>query len=373
MIRWKVVAPLAALALSVGITALVGNDHTTASAGVDPVQSTVPLEQAPPESAAAALAVTKVPLSKTYSVGMQGDEVKTIQQRLLDLHFDPGDPDGIFGEKTQQAVWAFRLLVMDAKPGANLSSAVTAEVWDRMQDPLGWTPQRTGDTSTHLEVFLDKQVAVVVTDGYARLVTHISSGSGKEWCNARRSAPDETTTTLAPGQKPTLYCNKSITPAGKYRFRLKYPGMFQGYYGDLVNPVFFNGGIAVHGFDPVPPYPASHGCIRIPNHIAAYFQSLVHVNDQVYVFDGVNDPDQLGAVPSPADSIETTTTVKGATTTAASTTVPATTVKPGSPPTATTTATTTTKSPSTTTSATTAKPGGTTIGPSPTTAGPTTT
>ena len=345
MIRWKFVAPLVSLTLAVGITALVGSDKTKSAAGADPVQSIVPVENAPVDSAVEApTVVAKVPLSKTYSLGMQGDEVKTIQQRLLDLHFDPGDPDGIFGEKTQQAVWAFRLLVMDAKPGANLSSAVTAEVWDRMQDPLGWTPQRKGDTSTHLEVFLDKQVAVVVTDGYARLVTHISSGSGKEWCNARRSAPDAPTTTLAPDAKPVLYCNKSITPAGRYRFRLKYPGMFQGFYGDLVNPVFFNGGIAVHGFDPVPPYPASHGCIRIPNHIAAYFQSLVHVGDQVYVFDGVNDPDQLGAVPSPADSIETTTTVKGATTvpSTVATTVAPTTTKPSTP-------TATTKAPGTST------------------------
>ena len=369
--RWKVVAPLMALTLAVGITALVGSDKKNSAAGAsDPVQSTVPVQEAPADSAVEAPAiVAKVALSKTYSLGMQGDEVKTIQQRLLDLHFDPGDPDGIFGEKTQQAVWAFRLLVMDAKPSANLSSAVTAEIWDRMQDPLGWTPQRKGDTPTHLEVFLDKQVAVVVTDGYARLVTHISSGSGKDWCNARRSAPDESTTTLAPGAKPVLYCNKSITPAGRYRFRLRYPGMFQGFYGDLVNPVFFNGGIAVHGFDPVPPYPASHGCIRIPNHIAAYFQSLVHVGDQVYVFDGVNDPDKLGAVPSPADSIETTTTVKGATTVATTTSVVASTTKPSTP---TATSTATTKSPATTAAPTTAaKP--TTTGAPPTTGGPTTT
>jgi lipoprotein-anchoring transpeptidase ErfK/SrfK len=32
----------------------------------------------------------------------------------------------------------------------------------------------------------------------------------------------------------------------------------------MVDSSFFNGGDAIHGYNPVPPYPASHGCLRVP-------------------------------------------------------------------------------------------------------------
>jgi lipoprotein-anchoring transpeptidase ErfK/SrfK len=35
--------------------------------------------------------------------------------------------------------------------------------------------------------------------------------------------------------------------------------------GDMWRPKYFNGGIAVHGSPSVPPYPASHGCVRVSN------------------------------------------------------------------------------------------------------------
>ena len=56
--------------------------------------------------------------------------------------------------------------------------------------------------------------------------------------------------------------------------------------GALYNPFYFNKGIAVHGYQSVPPTPASHGCSRIPMHIAEYFHTLVHQGDPVYVDGG---------------------------------------------------------------------------------------
>ena len=49
---------------------------------------------------------------------------------------------------------------------------------------------------------------------------------------------------------------------GKYRFYRKSPGYnAKGMYYSS----YFVGGYAIHGFDPVPTYPASHGCLRIPD------------------------------------------------------------------------------------------------------------
>jgi hypothetical protein len=66
------------------------------------------------------------------------------------------------------------------------------------------------------------------------------------------------------------------------------------------NPYYFNGGIAIHGLDSVPNYPASHGCARIPMHIASYFPTLVTVGESVYVVGTAMKPGNgyIGPVPS---------------------------------------------------------------------------
>jgi lipoprotein-anchoring transpeptidase ErfK/SrfK len=300
-------------------------------------------------------------LTRTLTRGDTGDDVRRLQHRLKDLAFDPGTIDGVYGETTAQAVWAYKALIEAERWNKDLSSKVTAGVWDRMQDPLGWTPRKTGRTPRHVEVLLPEQVLVLVSDGQIRLITHVSTGSGKHWCLTRRpppKSPNDTSNATAP---PERYCGDSITPAGSYTIWAKRTGIFQGYYGDLYNATFFNGGLAIHGFDSVPYYPDSHGCVRIPNHVADYFQSLVRVGDQVFVFDGEHDPEALGPVPPPEDvastttAPSTTTTVKPSTTTA-TTTAATTTAK------ATTTATTPTATGATTVvatpaSVTTAPPG----------------
>jgi hypothetical protein len=91
--------------------------------------------------------------------------------------------------------------------------------------------------------------------------------------------------------------------------------------------VYFNYGIAVHGMTSVPNYPASHGCVRIPMQIADYFPSLVKNGDQVFVFDGVKEPEAYGAQPPPFDQPDpnattTTTTIAPTTTAKATTTAP---------------------------------------------------
>jgi hypothetical protein len=47
----------------------------------------------------------------------------------------------------------------------------------------------------------------------------------------------------------------------------------------MYNPVFFNfDGDAIHGDTDVPDEPVSHGCVRIPMDVAAFFHTLVTVN-----------------------------------------------------------------------------------------------
>jgi hypothetical protein len=234
---------------------------------------------------------------------------------------------------------------------------ITPADWDHMQDAVTVTPRRPQASATHLEVYLPQQVAVLFQNDKARLITHISSGSGKEWCEQG-------------------YCSVADTPGGTFKFGRRVDGWDESILGQMFNPVYFNYGEAVHGAYNVPLYPASHGCIRLPMHIAQYFPSLVKRGDEVFIWDGVKEPEAYGAQPPPFNTKDpnatttttaastttttapkattttvagaTTTTVAGATTAAKSAATTTTTAKPVAP---TTTAAAATTAPATTTTA----------------------
>ena len=260
---------------------------------------------------------TSLALSHTLARGNAGRDVEILQDRLRALGFDPGPTDGVFGPATEQSVWAFEKLVL-ATPRAEVTGAVTADVWAAMSAAIIVAPPRQL-SGTHLEVYLPEQVAVLFENGEPRLITHISSGDGEDWCETVTVDNDDGT------QTTKGICGTSLTPGGVYRVEREVEGWKNAALGQLFNPVFFNFGIAVHGAYNVPSYPASHGCVRIPLHIAEYFPSLVDVGDPVYVFDGVKEPEEYGAqlpIFDRADpNFTTTTTVLSTTTTTPTTSV----------------------------------------------------
>jgi hypothetical protein len=191
-------------------------------------------------------------------------------------------------------------------------------------------------------------------DFQVRLVTMISTGSGVEYCYD------------SPKVDPThRLCEIAGTPSGRFTYYEKFAGVQDGDLGTLYNPVYFNGGIAVHGADHVSLTRQSFGCINIPMHIADYFPSLVSLGDAVYVDGG--DPAPVlsdtpvqsapgtiappGTVVGPDPSADSTTTTAPADTT---TSAPADTTTTTTPDTTTTTTpdTTTTTTPDTTTTTT---------------------
>jgi peptidoglycan hydrolase-like protein with peptidoglycan-binding domain len=310
-------------------------------------------------------AVPKTTLSQTIGKGNAGEDVKKVQQRLTDLGFAPGPIDGSFGSGTQQAVWAYEKLILQT-PRANAKGRVTNEMWQAMQDNITIPPRRpTGAGSTHVEIYVPEEVLIVFKDDAPELIAHISTGeqnpdgTPKKWC-------DTLTYDTGPNGEPLdepvtkQECADAKTPGGVFRFTRRYEGKRVGPLGGMMNPVYFNYGIAVHGADNVPLEPASHGCVRLNQTIAKVFPSMVSKGDLVYVWgqDG-KQPEQY----SRADSLpsfnyanpDATTTTSSTTTTVPRTTVPAptTTAKTATTPPATTTApavTTTTPNATSTTS-----------------------
>jgi len=288
--------------------------------------------------------VTKLPLTQTYGRGSAGPEIKLIQDRLIELKFDPGVADGAFGVRTQQAVWAFEKLVMGV-PRDQVTGKVTPEMWSRMQDPLLILPRRPDSTPNHTEIYLPEQVLIVFHGEDPVVVTHISSGTNEEWCEEVTISPGEQGNETGTEPIKKGVCGLSWTPGGVYKYYRMVVGRRESQLGGMYNPVYFNKGIAVHGGKEVPDFPASHGCIRLPMHVSDYFQSLVAKGDQVFVFDGVKEPEAYGAQsprfnwtdPSYTTTTSTTlpvrpTTTLVPTTTPATTTTTATTAPPTTVP-----------------------------------------
>ncbi len=296
--------------------------------------------------------IVKTQLTRTLAKGMAGDDVAGVQQRLTDLGFWPGPVDGYFGDETRRSVWAYEKLVLGV-PYDEPTGQVTAAMWDEMQNPFTILPRRPNSTPNHTEIYLPEQVIAVFHDDTPVFISHMSSGDNKEWCEEVTISPGEYGNEK--GEEPLVRgeCGRSLTPGGVYNYTRRVEGVRQSSLGGMWDPVYFNYGIAVHGALNVPLHPASHGCIRIPLPLSPTFQELTATGDQVFVFDGVHEPEYYGAqkprfnwidpdYSTTTSSTTTTTTVPSSTTTTAppTTTPPATTTS--SPPTTTPSTTTTT-------------------------------
>jgi len=183
----------------------------------------------------AVLALATVPAvasAQTLSQGMCGRAVHHLQHRLGELRYLPaGYTPGCYDYRTMQAVTAFqgwRRLGRDGVAGPRTLSALkTANI------PKPWSNRHV----LHVEIHKGRQVLLLVGSlGRVQRAIHVS--------------------TAAPGH---------VTPDGHFhvyaKYRMSWSNLFHVW---LPWASYVVGGIAMHSFASVPPYPASHGCIRIP-------------------------------------------------------------------------------------------------------------
>ncbi|HEV7805864.1 MAG TPA: peptidoglycan-binding protein [Solirubrobacteraceae bacterium] len=77
----------------------------------------------------------------TLERGSKGDDVKDLQEGLIELDFKPGTPDGVFGVLTESAVRSFQTWAQVAPDGA-----VGPLTWEKFDDADKSDPTlRTGD------------------------------------------------------------------------------------------------------------------------------------------------------------------------------------------------------------------------------------
>jgi N-acetylmuramoyl-L-alanine amidase len=75
-----------------------------------------------------------------------------------------------------------------------------------------------------------------------------------------------------------------FTPVGRFSIYRKVDGFDPSPLGTLFDPMYFTGGYAIHGNPSVPPYPASHGCVRVPMWVAPTLSATNDYGETVYVY-----------------------------------------------------------------------------------------
>lgn len=171
-------------------------------------------------------------------LGDHGAAVLALQRRLAALGYEVSKPDGEFGSETHHhAVVAFQKVNRLDRDGVAGPKTLKA-----LEDPRRPQPRSRG--GFRIEADLTLQVVYVVENGEIEQILDASSASGAQY--------------VVDGDVRIAH-----TPEGSFHVERKINGWHRSPLGLLYRPAYFVGGYALHGAPSVPPFPASHGCIRI--------------------------------------------------------------------------------------------------------------
>jgi PKD repeat protein len=212
----------------------------TARAGAFRVRLTL---QPAPGYLAARRVLERIIFAPALGPGSAGPSAFELDRRLHELHYALARVDGYYGQDDIDAVFAFQKL-----HGLPRTGRVDARFWSELG--RAGIP-RARYPGTHVEVSKGRQVLFLVRNGRVALIVQVSTGA------------------------------TGNTPLGHWRVYSKVPGYNAK---EMYFSSFFVGGFAIHGYHDVPPYPASHGCVRIPLWVATRVYSLVDYGTNVYIY-----------------------------------------------------------------------------------------
>lgn len=186
----------------------------------------------------------------TLAVGTTHAAVAQLARRLSALHYAIPSVSETFSYDFIQSVYAFQKV-----QGLERTGVVDATFWKRLERPRIPRP-RYREPADHIEIDKTRQVLFVVRGGEVALISPVSTAGIAGW----------------------------YTPEGRFAIYRKVVGYDPSPLGVLLNPMYFYGGYAIHGNPSVPPYPASHGCIRVPNFVIYRLFSSEPYGETVYVY-----------------------------------------------------------------------------------------
>jgi N-acetylmuramoyl-L-alanine amidase len=188
-------------------------------------------------------------------------KTREAERRLSDLGYWTGAVDGLFDPATRSALIAFQK--WEARP---ITGQLTLDELEAIRNSA--SPKAREPGYSHVEVDVDRQVLLVINSEGGVRVLPVSTGSGKPF--------------LEDGEMSIAY-----TPRGRFVVYDKVAGWENGALGAMYYSNYISGGVAIHGFRPVPIQPASHGCIRIPMFAAREINKLLPIGTIVLVYDKV--------------------------------------------------------------------------------------
>jgi hypothetical protein len=221
-----------------------------------PTSPTVPSPTQPSPSPSP----TAPPEPETLQFGSEGWQVERLQRRLASMNFFVPDIDGIFGEDTEHAVMAFQ-----KANRIGVDGVVGPQTREALQEPVPLKPEEAGP-GRHVEVDISRQILMFVWNGRVTKVFDTSTGNGELFENDSGSLVE------------------ARTPLGAFTVQRKIDGLRVSYLGELWRPAYFFGGYAIHGSPSVPPYPASHGCVRLTNKAMDWAFDRLPIGTPVYVY-----------------------------------------------------------------------------------------
>jgi hypothetical protein len=183
-------------------------------------------------------------LAPTAAVGSHGLFVQLIQQQLAALHFYIPQT-GVYDQGTALALDAYHRLLGLGEGHTSLDPLALKD----LLNGVGSFHVRYPTQGQHAEGDLSDQVLAFI------------NGSQVYWLFPISSGKPSTPTIL--GNFQVYYKEPNYTPDGMYF------------------SAFFHGGYAIHGYDPAPDYPASHGCMRLPMVDAIPAYNWINVGDWV--------------------------------------------------------------------------------------------
>jgi hypothetical protein len=188
--------------------------------------------------------------ARALGPGSQGSAVLGLKRRLLQLTFHQDDLlSSTWSAETSDAVLAFQKA--EGLPRTSLADPVTLARLASASAPTA----RYRTRGRHIEVDKTRQILMIVQNGKVTGTLHVSTG---------------------------LTGN---TPVGHWKVLWKAP-FTHTWLGPAIlwRTLTFHGGFAIHGFSPVPAYPASHGCVREPIWAANWTYEQTPVGTPVDVY-----------------------------------------------------------------------------------------
>jgi hypothetical protein len=179
-------------------------------------------------------------------VGSSGPLVRLLQRGLARMRYAVSR-SGRYDDATARAVMAWRKV-----NGQQRSFEPSETVVRRVLDGRGAFKVRYPRDGRHVEADISRQVLALIQGGKVHRVYHTSSGAAAT---------------------PTVL--------GRYEVYRKDPGTNSL---GMVHSTYFIRGYAIHGYHSVPPYNASHGCLRVPISNAWSIYRWVRMGDVVRVY-----------------------------------------------------------------------------------------